>query len=141
MSSWKIEYGVLTSKQIAAGHDKSTVCNLNIVLYHEDKPVGNVIGCKVILAQDGKYYFSSNSQNNNGSYFNFTGFTKQAKDAIVAKALALEKAGKLVTKWGFRSEYNPSRQKAAMSVRDTSVSSEDKPAEKQPVADTPVFSG
>jgi hypothetical protein len=142
-TSFRIEYGVLTKAQIKAGHDKSVVCNLNIVLLFNDKPIGNIIGNKVILGGDGKYYFSSNSNRTGKGYFNFTGFDKATKDAIIAKALKYEKEGTLLRKWSARFEYNP-KPKALKVGQDGGVEGESKPVEgsaqgKQ--AETPAFPG
>lgn len=122
-TSWTIEYGALTTRQVAAGHDSYVVCNLNIILLHGGKPIGNVIGNKVIRSKkDGKYYFSSNSAAKSNGYFNFSGFNKPAKDAIIKKALEHEKNGTLLRRWSVRFEYNPKPK--ALTVQDGAVKEE-----------------
>lgn len=121
--SWIIEYGQPTVKQMSAGN---VVCNLNILLSFRDKPVANIVGCKVICDKQGVYRFLPASQRNGKTYFNFVGFSREARAAIVKKALRFEKQGKLVTRWSHRFDYNP-RHMANLRVQDGVVN--DKPAQ------------
>ena len=136
-----VEYGALTRGQLDAGQDRYIVCNLNILLMHNGTALGNIVGNKITVDSAGNYVFDSCSDKSGGGFYNFTGFSKAAKEAIIKKARQHEMNGTLVTKWSARFDYNPKgRSKGkAMVVRDGKVEPEAKV--KGFTKPAPAFSG
>ena len=114
---WKMENGRPTTKQ--QGIRNPVVCNLNVALLVNKKPIGHISGFQVRKSsRTGNYYIDTPSTETtsaeekrkaaaegrkpNKTWFRFGDFLLDSKKKIISEALRREKEGLLVKKYKFK---------------------------------------